>query len=150
MQTATVHQVRKEAGEETGKHAKLVECFQCGGTHYVNVCKFKYTICHACSKKGHLAKKCRCSMGKGKPGQGKAQQAQAATHHLEEDKEEATCAYNMFGVEADEEPPEPYYATATVRLQNIKSEIDLGATASVISEETYRRTWGSDLSPIRP
>lgn len=41
MQMATVHQVRKEAGKEIGKHAKWVECFQCGGTHYANVCKFR-------------------------------------------------------------------------------------------------------------
>lgn len=46
-------------------------------------------ICHACSKKGHLAKKCRSSKGNGKPGQGKAQ-AHVATHHVEEDDEEAT------------------------------------------------------------
>lgn len=54
----------------------------------------------------------------------------------------------MFGVEIDEEPPEPYYVTVIVRGQDIKFEIDSGATASVISEETYRRTWGSD-PPIR-
>ena len=52
----------------------------------------------------------------------------------------------MFGVETDEEPPEPYYATVTVEGQDIKFEIDSGATASVISEETYRRT---NLPPLR-
>jgi hypothetical protein len=56
----------------------------------------------------------------------------------------------MFGVETDEEPPEPYYATVTVEGQDIKFEIDSCATASVISEETYRRTWGSNLPPLRP
>ncbi|XP_034549867.1 uncharacterized protein K02A2.6-like [Notolabrus celidotus] len=143
-QSAAVHHIRKEPG----KYAKRVECFRCGGAHYANDCKFKEAVCHACNKKGHLAKKCRSSKGKSRPGQGKAPQAQAATHHLEGDIEDAVCSYNMFGVETDEEPPEPYYATITVEGQDIKFEIDSGATASVISEETYRKTWGSNLPPI--
>ena len=56
----------------------------------------------------------------------------------------------MFGVETDEEPPEPYYATVRVEGRDIKFEIDSGATASVISKETYRRTWGSNRPPLRP
>ncbi|XP_042372461.1 uncharacterized protein K02A2.6-like [Plectropomus leopardus] len=141
-QTAAVHQVKRE----TVKNAKRVECFRCGGTHYANDCKFKDTVCHVCSKKGHLAKKCRSSKGKGKPGQGKSHQPQATTHHLEE---EGVCSYNMFGVETDEEPPEPYYATVNVKGRDITFEIDSGATASVISEETYRSTWGHNLPPLR-
>ncbi|XP_059808999.1 uncharacterized protein LOC132382615 [Hypanus sabinus] len=96
-----------------------------------------------------VVKKCRSIKGEVKPGQGKAQQTQAATHHLGEADGEAAFAYNMFGVEMDEGPPEPYYATVTVGGKDIKSEIDSGATALVIGEETYRRTWGSNLPPIR-
>ena len=142
-QIAAVHQVKKD----TGKQAKRVECFQCGGAHYANDCKFKDAVCHTCNKKGHLAKKCRGSKGRGKPGLGKMYQSQAATHHLDE---EAECSYNMFGVETDDEPPEPYYATVTVRGKDIKFEIDSGATASIISEDTYRRTWGANLPPLSP
>ncbi|KAM3622745.1 uncharacterized protein V6R79_002741 [Siganus canaliculatus] len=145
-QAAVVHQVKGE----TVKHAKRVECFRCGGAHYANDCKFKDAICHACSKKGHLAKKCRQEKGKRKPGAGKTHQSQAPTHHLEE---EGVCSYNMFAVEVDEEtdeePPEPYYATVKVVGQDITFEVDSGATASVISEETYRKTWGSNPPPLR-
>ncbi|KAM3602656.1 uncharacterized protein V6R79_008254 [Siganus canaliculatus] len=145
-QAAVVHQVKGE----TVKHAKRVECFRCGGAHYANDCKFKDAICHACSKKGHLAKKCRQEKGKRKPGAGKTHQSQAPTHHLEE---EGVCSYNMFAVEVDEEtdeePPEPYYATVKVVRQDITFEVDSGATASVISEETYRKTWGSNPPPLR-
>lgn len=105
----------------------------------LNVCKFKAVVCHACNKKGHLAKKCRSSKGKGKSGLGKTK---AATHRLDETHEDAVCAYNMFRVETDEEPPEPYYATVTVQGQKITFEIDSRETASVISELTYKRTWG--------
>lgn len=90
-------------------------------------------VCHACSKKGHLAKKCRSSKGKGKTAQGKTK---AVTHRLDETHEDVVCVYNTFGVETDEEPSEPYYATVTVQGQNITFEIDSGATTSVISEQT--------------
>ena len=144
-QTGAVYQVRKE----TGKQAKRVECFRCGGSHYANDCKFKEAVCHSCNKKGHLAKKCRSAKGRVKPGGGKTHY-KAPTHHLQEEDEEATCSYNMFGVETDEEPPEPYYATVSVNGQDVTFEIDSGATASVISEETYRETWGARLPPIQP
>lgn len=116
-----------------------MECFQCRGAHYANDCKFKDTVCHSCSKKRHLAENCRSTKIKAKPGQGKVQQAQAAAHHINEKEEEAECAYNMFGMETDEEPPEPYYATLSVNGKVIQFEIDSGATASVISAETYRK-----------
>ncbi|KAL7874784.1 hypothetical protein SRHO_G00057540 [Serrasalmus rhombeus] len=56
----------------------------------------------------------------------------------------------MFAVDTDEEPPMPYYATVTVHGQGVKFEIDSGATASVISEETYKRTWRSNPPPLTP
>ncbi|XP_059846530.1 uncharacterized protein LOC132405607 [Hypanus sabinus] len=145
-QSTVVLQIRRE----TGRQENWVECFQCGGTHYANTYKFKDTVCHACGKKRHFIKKCRSIKGKVEPGQATAQQAQAASHHLGEEDEEAVCAYNMLEVEMDEGPPEPYYATVTVKGKDIKFEIDSGATALVIIEETYRRTWGSNLPPIRP
>lgn len=136
-----VHQVSKDMG----KQAHRVECFRCGGANFANVCKFNDMVCHACNKKGHLAKKCRSSKGNEKSGHGKTR---AATHFLEETHDDAVCAYNMFGVETDEEPPDPYYATITVQGQNITFEIDYGATAPVISEQIYKQTWGSNFSPL--
>lgn len=84
--------------------------------------------------------------GKGKPWLEKMHQAQANTHDLDE---EDVCSYDMFGVDTDEEPPEPCYATVNVRGQGIIFEIDSGASASVISDETLKRTWGSNLPPLR-
>lgn len=137
-----MHQVKRESV----RNAKRVECFRCGGTHYANDCKFKGTVCHVCRKKGHLAKKCRSSKGKGKSRQEKSHQPQATTHHLEE---EGVCSYNMLGVITDEEHPELYYATVNVKGQDITFEIDSGATASIISEETYRSTWEYNRPPLR-
>ena len=109
-QSVAVHHVKRH------KPAKKVECFRCGGAHYANDCKFKDTVCHACNKKGHLAKMCRSVKNKAKNEKGKARQAQAPTHHVEED---AACAFNMFGVDTNEEPPMPYYATVTVEGKEI-------------------------------
>ncbi|KAF4090749.1 hypothetical protein AMELA_G00055870, partial [Ameiurus melas] len=145
-QSVAVHHVNKEAA----RSSKKVECFRCGGPHYANDCKFKETVCHTCRKKGHLAKKCRSAKNKAKNETWKARQAQAHTHHVKEDDGEAACAFNMFTVDTDEGPPRPYYATVTVEGQDIKFEVDSGATASVISEETYRRTWGHKPPPIKP
>lgn len=126
-QTAAVHQVRRE----TGKLANRVECFRCGEAHYVNVCKFKDTVCHACNKKGHLAKKCRSSKGKGIPGLGKTQ---AGTHHLDQIHEEAVYSYNMFGVETDEEPPEPMpqslSESRTLSLSLIQGQLHLSSVTT--------------------
>ncbi|XP_048105239.1 uncharacterized protein LOC125298505 isoform X2 [Alosa alosa] len=73
-----------------------------------------------------------------------SRQAQAHTHHVKEDDGEAACAFNVFAVDTDEGPPMPYYATVTVEGQDIKFEVE------VISEETYRRTWGHKPPPIKP
>ena len=71
---------RRFLGETPPLTFKTFKCFRCGGAHYANDCKLKDAVCHACNKKGHLAKKCRISKGKGKPGLGKTHQAQATTH----------------------------------------------------------------------
>lgn len=95
-------------------------------------------------------KKDTCVKNKAKNEKGKARQAQVPTHHVEEDEGDAACAFNMFVVDTNEEPPMPYYATVTVEGMDIKFEIDSGAMASVISEETYRRTWKDKPPPIKP
>ncbi|XP_024921034.1 uncharacterized protein K02A2.6-like [Cynoglossus semilaevis] len=132
------------------KYGRPVECFRCGGAHYANECKFKDAVCHGCKKKGHLEKKCRGAKNKNNPEKVKAKQNQAATHYVEEENEEALCSIDMFAVETEEVPPMPYYATVTVQGKEIKFEIDSGATVSVISEETYRRTWRTKPPPLIP
>ena len=87
---------------------------------------------------------------RGKNEKWKAQQNQAPTHYLEGDEGEAACAFNMFAVDTNEELSMPYYATVTIEGKDIMFEIDSGATASVISEETYKRTWGNKPPPIKP
>ena len=51
--------------DKTGRSPTTVaatfECFRCGGNHYANKCNFQDRTCHACGKKGHLARVCRSS-----------------------------------------------------------------------------------------
>lgn len=144
-QPVAVHHVKKDSS----RSGKPVECFRCGGAHYANECKFKDAVCHGCKKKGHLEKKCRGVKNKNTE-KWKGKQNQAHTHHVEETSEEAMCSFDMFAMDTDEEPPMPYYATVTVHGKDVKFEIDSGATASVISEETYRRTWRSNPPSLTP
>ena len=48
------------------KEMSTVECYRCGRNHYATKCSFKEHTCHACKKKGHLARMC-CSCKKGFP-----------------------------------------------------------------------------------
>src|SRR4029434_233166 len=113
-QIGSPSQAVQHVKREAVKPARRVECFRCGGAHYANDCKFQEAVCHACNKKGHLAKKCRSVENKAKNEKWKAQQNQAPTHYLEGDEGDAACAFNMFAVDTNEEPSMPYYATVTV------------------------------------
>ncbi len=100
-------------------------------------------MCHICGKKGHLAKKCRGGKSKlkntkdgGRP--------HAKTHHIEEAEQEET-SYSMFNL--SETRSDPLYATIQVNGASLKMEIDTGASASIISEETYGKLWSNDQTP---
>uniref|UniRef100_A0A8C2FFT4 Gypsy retrotransposon integrase-like protein 1 n=2 Tax=Cyprinus carpio TaxID=7962 RepID=A0A8C2FFT4_CYPCA len=123
---------------------KAVECYRCGGAHFATSCKFKEAVCHNCGKKGHLAKKCRSNKWKvknskdgGKP--------HSKTHHIGEAEQEETCSYSMFNL--SESRSDPLYATIQVNGASLKMEIDTGASASIISEETYGKLWINDQTP---
>ena len=44
-----------------------VKCYRCGGNHKAPQCRFKEAICHACKKRGHLAKVHVCMTSQRKP-----------------------------------------------------------------------------------
>ena len=56
-------------------------CYHCGGRHLARDCKFKDSDCHACGKKGHIARACR---SKKKATQNKGSRADTATHNVED------------------------------------------------------------------
>ena len=79
----------KQKGSEQSKSAKKessIVCYRCGGSHLATACRFINTVCHACKKRGHIARVCRS-----KPNLGR--QVKKA-HHLvkTEDEESASEA----------------------------------------------------------
>ena len=50
-----------KTGQSPNLVAATIECFRCGGNDYANKFNFKERTCHACGKKGHLARVCQSS-----------------------------------------------------------------------------------------
>ena len=50
---AEVHSVNRQQ-----KGPGLSPCYRCGGKHKQSDCRFKARVCHACKKRGHLARVC--------------------------------------------------------------------------------------------
>ena len=115
------------------KKGSCQNCYRCGGHHKAAVCRHRETICHHCGKKGHLRKVCRSRLG------GKPQKTLPVTAELED--EEASL-YTMFPLRNSKY--DPIYIMLTVNNTPIRMEVDTGATLSVISEATYRETWGTE------
>jgi len=115
-------------------------CYRCGGKHKASECKHRETVCHNCGIKGHIARACR----RGRRNQPRVQQP-PNTNSVEEEAEEGDT-YTMFPLRSKRY--EAIYVTVLVNQAPIKMEVDTGATLSVISEATYRRTWGDNPPPL--
>ena len=92
--TSTAPQVHYSSGQkvatnnekgELTKQASPVVCYRRGGPHLASRCRFSQTVCHACKKRGHLARVCRSKANfRGRPAH-----ATRANHLVEPDEDEA-------------------------------------------------------------
>ena len=141
----STRQGSRELESREGPHRN---CYRCGGKHSSDACYFKEAECHACHKKGHIARVCKTNpdyyrkRGKPKP---KGKDYAKRTNNIEEDKEEADDVYNMFTVNKDHR--NPIVIDVTVQNEKLKMEIDTGAAVSLISETVYRKTWTNGKAP---
>ena len=126
------------------------KCYRCGGTnHASSECRFKDSDCLNCGKKGHIARVCR-SRGKQpqqtqRPQSGRRPMRQPhSTHHVEEE-DDVDPVYTLFHMSARK--PSPMLVTLQLNQAPLQMEIDTGASASLISERTYRTLWPSDSAP---
>ena len=122
--------------KQQGKHAAK-ECHRCGGKfHEAGKCRYKDEKCYRCHKTGHKAIKCRANP---KTNQRNGQK-RGNTHHMEatgsEEEEENGEEYRMFRVVA--EGKEPYRVVIDLNEISTSMEVDTGAAATVISEETFK------------
>ena len=96
-------------------------CYRCGATnHLPSECRFKDAVCHACKKRGRIAKVCRSK--------------KSDSPHRKQQAGRQKKRVNFVDVDQKPEGGEedlPIYQTAM--------ELDTGAAVSLISEETYRK-----------
>ena len=121
-----------------------MECYRCGGKHKSEDCKFKEDECYYCHKKGHIAKKCKAKRRDNNANKSRedqqtteARKYRQTTNYLGEDQD-LLGSYSMYTVGASRS--KPYCVNIKVNGQDVKMEVDTGASVTVINEQTFRQT----------
>ena len=139
------------AGKKSGN------CRCCGGVnHKSENCRFKFSVCHACNKKGHIKSVCKYSenSGKSRPRKGRPRPNNVYTLEESENKIESQSqprpsaelkvdsvsnyeAFGIYNTRLGDKKVKPYKVTVNIGNVDIIMELDTGATCSTISEKLY-------------
>ena len=119
-------------------------------------------ICHACGKKGHIAKLCRCKgrslsftrencskAGSGVSADSKAQQTyRVVEDSIKESDMVIEEGYQLYRITYKVNPP----ISVSVRVNGVSLQIkvDTVASLSLISEATFKELWGMEEPPLKP
>ena len=123
-------------------------CLSCGRKHSAATCRFKYTVCHNCGRKGHLAKVCRDGWSQTKPMQHpsspspRGRDEPKGTHCVEEpqsEDESDEAMYALFNTPGSRS--NPIMVSLKLEQKEVQMEVDTGASALIISKATYRKLW---------
>ena len=144
--TATSRRTTGGGGAEALSEGADTPCSRCGGTKHSKAdCRFKSAVCHACKKRGHLARMCRGN--RTDPGAQSRRRSSRSTMMVDEEsgdtpseEEEAYALYNI------REP----IKVVTANGKNLVMDLDTGAAVTIISEKTYHKLWPQQGPPIRP
>ena len=131
-------------GSEKPKGRKEITCYRCGGSHLAMQCHFTEAVCRSCN----IDKVCRCKPAS-KPSSSSAKKP-VTTHNVQESPpavdsspllSPSSQAYSMFTVRSQVKP-----ITIPVKINNkqLLMELDTGPSLSIVSEATYRSTFGED------
>ena len=122
------------------KDATPVLCHRCGGGHSPKDCRFREAECRVCKNKGHIARACRSR--KRVRSTHKVTQDQAESQP--DDKEEVLGLHHTRSKAAG-------LMTVTVKANqaDLLMEVDTGASASLISEATYKQLWQGNLPRLK-
>ena len=115
-------------------------CHRCGDKHSPADCKFRTAECHKCEKKGHIACACRSKKSVQEP-HPSCKASPHAAHVLTEDSSDYSM-YNLTGTSI-----KPLKVIVRVDNRELPMEVDIGASLSIISEETYSRMWLEEKKP---
>ena len=140
---------------EANQKSSPSDCYRCGGNHAANSCKFRELKCFNCDKISQLAKVCRSTRRRTKQAElpprretgsrGKRQEeTEVKMVDAQEAQEGEYSLYNIRGKTQDKS------ISIDVELggQQIRMELDTGATKTIISEETYNKLC-KQLPPLR-
>ena len=113
--------------------ASSVACYRCGKKHFSAECPFKQYVCNHCKKVGHLAAVCRSRL------KAKASSNQLIVH---DDESIGQVFHNLSRKD------KPFTVTLEVEGKPVLFEIDTGASVSLLSKDTFQRTWKKKRPPL--
>ncbi|XP_055918664.1 uncharacterized protein K02A2.6-like [Eupeodes corollae] len=113
-----------------GQHPNQT-CNGCGGRHFRNQCKFREAECHACGKKGHIARRCRSKT---------AQIVEVNEEQPSDSDEIVQCLKNINLVNSIK----PTSTSDTLKIEvkidgrDLVMELDTGSPCAIISAQILR------------
>ena len=127
-------------------------CSRCGSTkHTPEDCRFKSVVCHACKKRGHIARVCRAKRqdkNNRPPRSRRSNSTNAVDREEDEDlEEEEEEEYALFSIRSNREP---IRVEVLVNGKSLSMILDTGAAVSIISEATYRTVWPTEGPSVQP
>jgi len=118
------------------------QCFCCGRSdHWARDCPQRYSTCHSCKRRGHLATMCRSQrtaiqhleQGSTNGEQQREESWNDFSHFNHGDTRGSTASASIGNAEYDNVKADPMYLNVTVNDKKIKMEVDSGSYAAIIS-----------------
>ena len=120
----------KQSDKKPAQSSFTPTCYRCGDPHYADKCKLTDVTCRYCKKKGHLEKVCRAKT------KSKGKKAHYVDSQVQDDSNSEDDSYNMFALKGAS--CDPVIKQVYINGVLVDMELDTGASASIICEETYR------------
>ena len=116
-------------------------CWHCGKRgHQAEHCRFKNAVCYRCQKKGHIEAKCKARQDKDElkwvDKQGEDESRGHRYHVID-----TLCEGTMGSLFKSQGTLSAYMVKTEINGEVLMMEIDTGAAVSIISEDTYRKTF---------
>ena len=129
---AQIHELHKKtvSSPKSSKDTTSV-CYRCGGKHLANHCRLKEAECHACRKKGHIAKVCKSKKA------GSSWGASKTALKVQDSVDVADLEYTLYPV--SDQHAKPVLTTVRVDEKELCMEVDAGASVLLVSEETFQK-----------
>ena len=141
---------RRRSGQKQPGSDPKEPCHRCGGKHSPRECRFRTESCHACNKRGHIARMCR-SKAEQQQRKDKHPRSQHQMRMLQDDEsvdEEEGEPYSLYAIKTDK--VNPIEVDIVINNAEVTMQVDTGASVSVMSEETYKNTWTQERPALEP